>query len=207
MLSLAWAGPAEALTWEKPTVSLTMEAGAGEVVAEFPFKNEGAGTVTIGELKSSCGCSTPTVKSRTIAAGEAGVMSVVYAPGDRVGLQTAHLTVTTDEAGVEPATVLLRVNIEPVLSLTPRLVHWAKADAGLARTIEIKQLSEKPVRIVEVKPANDALAVELKPGEAAGTWRLTLTPTSREKTSTTKVEIRVETGGRTLTYSVFGVVR
>ncbi len=199
--------PGFALTWEKTSLDLILEAGSGDLVAEFPFKNESANTVTIRDLKSSCGCSTPTVKSRIILAGESGVISVAYAAEERAGLRSASLTVTTDEEGVSPATLLLKVDIRPALTFTPRLVHWTKANATTARIIKIKQLSRAPVRIVEIKPLGEALSAELKPVDDEGTWELTLAPTSPGRPSTTKVEIHVEVGGRKMTYTVFGVVR
>jgi hypothetical protein len=199
--------PAVALTWGKTSLDFTMEAGGGELVAEFPFKNEGAGTVTIGELKSSCGCSTPTVKSRTVAPRESGVVKVVYAAGDRVGPQSARLTVTTDEAGVAPVVLLLKIDIQPALTFAPRLSHWSRADGAVPRTVAIKQTSKSAVRILAVKPANDALAAELKQGAVIGEWELVLTPKSVAQATTTKVEIHAEVGGRKAIYSVFGVVR
>lgn len=196
-----------ALTWEKSSLDFAVGAGSGPLIAEFPFKNESDSTVTITELKSSCGCSEPTVKSKVIPAGGADVLKVVYTPGDRVGPQSAQLTVTTDEKNGSPAVLRLRVNIQPTLSLTPRAVRWVKADGAVPRVITLKQLGEKPVRIVEVKPATDAVSAELKPGAEAGTWTLTLTPKALEPVSTTKVEIVIETGGSKTTYSVFGLVR
>lgn len=196
-----------ALTWEKNSLDFTMEAGAGELIAEFPFKNEGTEPVTIGELKSSCGCAEPTVKTKVIPPGGADVLRVVYMPGDRVGPQSAQLTVATDEKGAAPVSLRLRINIQAAVSFAPRLVRWSKADGSVPRIIEIKQLGETPVRIIEVKPASDALSTELKPGAEVGTWQLVLTPKSTESPSTTKVAISTEVGERKTTYTVFGVVR
>lgn len=199
--------PGFALTWEKTSLDFTMEAGTGELIAEFPFKNEGPGTVTIRELKSSCGCSTPTVKSRTIIAGESGVVRVAYVAGDRVGLQTASLTVATDEADMAPASLHLKIDIQPVLIFTPRLVHWTRGEEAAARTIAIKQSGKSTVRIVAIKPDGDALAVELKSGAEPGTWGLTLTPKVVSQPSMTRISILVEIGDRKATYTVFGIVR
>ncbi|WP_162525284.1 DUF1573 domain-containing protein [Rariglobus hedericola] len=196
-----------ALTWEKSSLDYTVESGSGQLIMEFPFKNESSEPVTITELKSSCGCSEPTVKTKAIPAGGGDVVKVVYTPGDRVGPQSAQITVTTNEAGVAPVSLRLRVDIKPVVSLVPRLVRWVKADGIVPRTIEIKQLGEKPVRILEVKPVSDALSAELKPGSEAGLWTLTLTPKSLDLPSTTKVEVFTEVNGHKTTYSVFGVVR
>lgn len=132
---------------------------------------------------------------------------MVYTPGDRVGPQSAQLTVLTDEKGAAPASLRLRINIRAAVSFAPRLVRWSKTDGAVPRIIEIKQLGEASVRIIDVKPASDALSAELKPGTEAGTWQLVLTPKSTESPSTTKVAISSGVGERKTTYTVLGVVR
>jgi hypothetical protein len=199
--------PVHALTWEQTALDLAIEAGTSEVVARFPFKNESARTVVIRELKSSCGCSKPTVETQTIPAGGEGVVSVAYAPGNRTGPQSARLTVVTDEPEGASTDLLLKIDIQPVLSFAPRLVQWSRSEEAFARIIEIKRLSASPVRIVEVKPTGEALTVELKAGANTNSWQLVLTPKSVAQPSTTKVEIHAEVGERKVTYSVFGVVR
>ena len=199
--------PAMALTWEKTALDLSVEAGSGDLVAEFPFKNEGAAPVTIRELSASCGCTTPTVETRLVPAGGKGVIKVAYAVGDRVGPQSAHITVTTDETEAKPSTLQLRVNIQSAISVTPRLVLWSKADGLVCRTIEIKRLSKTAVSLGEPKAAGDTLTIDLKPGTEPDSWLLKLTPKSIEAPLTTKIEIPVTVGERATTYSVFAIVR
>lgn len=177
------------------------------MVAEFPFKNETTEPVLIKEMKSSCGCSTPAVKSQTIPAGGQGVLKVAYAPENRLGVQNIQVIVRTDEPKAGAALLNLRVNIQPAVSATPRLVQWAKGDGAISRVIDIKQLGKAAVRLAEPMLHDDSLNAELKPGAEAGTWQLKLTPKSVETSFTTKVEIPVVVGERTLTYSVFTVVR
>jgi len=210
IIGWAWAVvalPVSALTWEKSGLDLAVEAGAGEVVAEFPFKNEGTAAVTIRELKASCGCTTPTVESRVVPAGGSGVIKATYATGDRSGPQSVRITVVTNEPGSEPVVLPLRVDIQPLVSITPRLVHWSQADGLVARVIELKRTAKSAVRLGEPKPQADTLTVALTPGAEPDTWRLTLTPKSVDAPFTTKIEIPVITGERTITYSVFAVSR
>jgi len=210
IIGWAWAVaalPAVALTWEKSGLDFTVEAGSGDVLAEFPFKNEGASPVTIKELKASCGCTTPTVESRIVPAGGAGVIKATFAPGDRVGPQSARITVVTNEPGSEPVVLQLRVDIQPLISITPRLVHWSKTDGPTERVIELKRLAKAEVHIGEPKLEADTLAVALTPGAEPGSWRLTLTPKSLEVPFTTRIEIPVRVGERTMTYWVFAVAR
>jgi len=183
-----------------------MAAGDEAVVAEFPFKNDGATPVVITDLKSSCGCSTPTVESRTIGPGKSGTLKVNYVPGDRVGPQSARITVSTDEAGKAADALLLKVDIRPVLTFAPRLVQWLRTGSPEARVIKIKREADS-ANIISVQPEGDAIAAELKDGDEAGTWLLELTPRSLEDRSTTKVHIQAESDGRKSTYTVFAVVR
>ena len=204
---VATALPASALTWEKSGLDLSVEAGAGDVVAEFPFKNEGTAAVTIKELKASCGCTTPTVESRVVPAGGSGVIKAVYATGDRSGPQSVRITVVTNEPGSELVVLPLRVDIQPLVSITPRLVHWSKADGLVARIIELKRTAKSAVRLGEPKLPDDTVTVALTPGAEPDTWRLTLTPKSAEAPFTTRIEIPVSVGERTISYSVFAVSR
>ena len=199
--------PAGALTWEKSSLDFSVEAGSADLVAEFPFKNEGAAPVTITGLKASCGCTTPTVESRVVPAGGAGVIKATYAPGDRTGPQSARITVVTNEPDVAPAVLQLRVDIQPLILITPRLVHWAQADGLVARVIELKRTGKSAVRIGEPKLQADTVTVALTPGAEPDTWRLTLAPKSVDAPFTTKIEIPVVTGERTVMYSVFAVAR
>lgn len=200
--------PLNAMTWVKSQVESSIEQGAGDLITEFAFKNEGSAPVTITELKASCGCTEPTVESRLIPVGGKGTVKVAYAPGNRVGPQNVQIVVTTDEQGVPRQFLQLKVNIQPAVSLTPRLVQWVKADGPVGRTIEIKRLSKEAVRILDAKPVGaDNVVVELKPGAEPSTWLLGLTPKSMEAPSTTKVEISAVVGERTMTYTVFAVVR
>jgi len=198
---------AHALTWERSAIDCAMDAGDGSVVAEFPFKNEGTAPVVIRELKASCGCTEPTVDSRVIQAGATGVVNATYTAGDRVGAQTAQLTVVTDESGGATVILQLRVNIQPAVSLTPRLVRWSKADGLISRSVEIKRLGKAEVLFPGPMPVVDGFSIELKAGAQLGTWSLVLTPKSVETDFTAKVEIPMKVGERMTTCSVFAVVR
>ncbi len=211
LAALAWfflAGAhAHALTWERSAIDCAMDLGDPSVVAEFPFKNEGTAPVVIRELKASCGCTEPTVDSRVIQPGAAGVVKAIYTAGDRVGAQTAQLTVVTDEADGAPVILQLRVNIQPAVSLTPRLVRWSKADGLISRSVEIKRLGKAEVSFPGPMPVVDGFSIELKAGVQSGTWSLVLTPKSVEADFTAKLELPIKVGERTATYSVFAVLR
>jgi hypothetical protein len=129
---------AHALTWEKSTVDLTLDAGSPDVVVEFPFKNEGTETVTFKEIKASCGCTRAETDSQSIPPGGKGVIKATYAVGDRTGPQAVQVVVSTSEAGSALKILRLNLTIQPPVSMTTRLVQWTKADGLIPRTIQIK---------------------------------------------------------------------
>lgn len=173
---------------------------------EFPFKNTTTAEVTITELKAGCGCTEPTVAERVIPPGGSGVVKVAYVPGDREGVQVVHVTVATNEKDGTPAVLRLQVTKEPAVSLSPRLLVWTKGDVA-ARRVDIRQVTDAPVRLVEVKTAAEDMTVEWAEADSPKGWRLLLTPKPGRGPFTAKVDIRMEVGGRAVNYAVFGMVR
>jgi hypothetical protein len=198
---------AHALTWEKSSVDLSLNAGSADVVVEFPFKNEGAGTVTIKEIKASCGCTRAVADSESIPPGGKGVVKATYVVGDRTGRQSVQVIVTTSGGGSVLNLLRLNLNILPVVSLTPRLVHWTKADGPIPRTIQIKQVGTVAVIKVEMGSIGEGFTADLKPGAEPGCWELSLTPKSVDQPMTAKAEVRVTVGEKTTPYLVYALVR
>ncbi len=198
---------AHALTWEKSTLDLTLEAGSADVVVEFPFKNEGTETVTFKEIKASCGCTHAAANSQSIPPGGKGVIKATYAVGDRTGPQAVQVAVTTSEEGSALKILRLNLTIQPPVSMTPRLVQWTKADGLIIRTIQIKQAGSTPVSKLEAIPTGDEMTVELKPGTEQGQWTLCLTPKNVDQPQTAKIEVRATIGTRTISRWVYGLVR
>ena len=196
-----------ALTWETTECDFSTEAGVHDLPFAFNFKNERSEPVTITELKSSCGCADPKVESTEIPAGGTGTIKVVYSPGDRVGPQTARIIVATNEKGVEPVSLDLKINLQPAISLAPRLVFWKKTDGLTTQVVQIKSVGKTPLRVLSVTSLDATITAELKTGLEPETWQLALTPKSIKKTATIKVEIRAEVGGLTAIYSIFCVLR
>lgn len=198
---------AHALTWEKSTVALTLDAGSPDVVVEYPFKNEGRETVTIKEIKASCGCTQAVADSQSIPPGGKGVIKATYAVGDRTGPQAVQVVVTTSEPGSALTILRLNLTIHPPVVLTPRLVQWTKVDGLIPRTIQIKQAGSTPVSKVEAIPIGNEMVVELKPGTEPGQWTLCLTPKRVDQPLTAKIEVRATTGDRTTSHWVYALVR
>lgn len=200
--SLAWA-----LAWKHESLQVDIDAGSDPVLVEFPFKNESSGTVVIKKLKSSCGCSTPQVDETVIPAGKSGVVSVVYDPGDQVGMRVVQVTVETDEPGDKPSSMALKVNIRPAIDFQPRLVRWTQGTEASTQSITVKRVIDTAT-ITSVKSLDDSLEVQLSAyDEESKSWTLRLRPKSMDTARTSTIEIRAAVEGREIAYVVFGIVR
>ena len=72
----------------------------------FEFTNKGSQPVTIQNVTSSCGCTTPDWTKEPVVPGEKGFVKVSYAPS---GITAFNKTVTVNIAGGSPGTVVLHI--------------------------------------------------------------------------------------------------
>lgn len=121
--------------------------GEKKLTGEFKFKNTGDAPVTITEVHSGCGCTTPERPKEPIAPGASGVIPVTYAGGERQGKQTQHIQVKTSDG----ADISLRLVAELPTRVTfaPRMLLFNK-DEREAKTATLTYGSDTPVTVVSV---------------------------------------------------------
>ncbi|MEN8248222.1 MAG: DUF1573 domain-containing protein [Bacteroidota bacterium] len=90
----------------------TIKEEAGPAEYKFEFKNTGQNPVKITNVRSSCGCTTPSWTREPVLPGKSGFITAVYNPRNRPGPFHKTLTVSTDG---KQKTVILRVKgtVEP----------------------------------------------------------------------------------------------
>lgn len=83
----------------------------GKVDVTFTFTNMGAEPIVINDVKSSCGCTTPSWSKKPVAPGAKGSITAVYNPLHRPG--KFHKTVTiTSNAKNSPITLQITGEVE-----------------------------------------------------------------------------------------------
>lgn len=78
----------------------------GSIAHEFTFVNTGDAPLTIGQVKASCGCTTPSWTKDAVAPGDTGVVIAQYNPLNRPGSFRKSITVTSN---AEPTTRVLYI--------------------------------------------------------------------------------------------------
>jgi len=111
---------------------------AGDGTYDFEFKNTGKEPLTITNVRTSCGCTTPSWPKEPIAKGKTGVIKVKY-DTKRVGNFTKTITVTSNAKNPsEVLTIKGKVLPQENTSQTP------DKEVIKAQPIEEKKIEEKP---------------------------------------------------------------
>ena len=206
-----------ALSFESLTHEADATVGQAQAIVEFPFTNTGERTVTITDIKSSCGCTVPELEKKIYAQGESGELRAVFTFGDRVGEQVKHITVVTDEVGEDGQNVshrlTLKTTIPEALKLTPKVLIWRKGDPATAKTVQVEVAGAFENAVVSAGE-NAAVTVEVEQpdgGESAGKVAIHITPTSTDRSRRAKLPIILTAGegeaAKTYTEHVFILVR
>jgi hypothetical protein len=95
------------LEFEKTTHNFgNIQEMGGPVSYEFKFTNKGTAPLVIGNVRASCGCTTPGWSKEPVEPGKSGYIKAQFEPLNRPGVFDKSLTVTSN---AEPATVVLRI--------------------------------------------------------------------------------------------------
>ena len=171
----------DALTFD----SLVHEFGSvpeGEQATHvFAFTNTGAAPLTLTEVQTSCGCTTPEYTTDAVAPGESGSITVVYDSQGRPGPFTKRITVRAGDAAVA---LQIRGTVVPGFAaggvaqgaLLFDTDAWESteldADALLQHSFRFQNTGERPIRITEARsprPGVEIVAPEriVFPGDVA----------------------------------------
>jgi hypothetical protein len=96
----------------------------GNITHRFVFTNQGDAPVTIQNVATSCGCTTPAWTKEPVAPGEEGFVDATYRPAGRPGNFSKTLTITNNG---DPKTISLTISgavvSEPKVEEAPAAVE------------------------------------------------------------------------------------
>lgn len=183
------------MKWDTQRIELKPSPTAATAERKFGFVNAGKSEMTIEAVKSSCGCTVPTLAKTTYAPGERGEVSARFNIGDRRGAQTATIRVNV-KGQREPALLTLNVAIPEVAKMTPTLLIWTPGEKLEPKTIEVEALPNQPLRVVKVTANEPAWEVRIETIEEAAKYRIVVKPGSMEQAgfALLNIETRIKEG-------------
>ena len=165
---LLGAARAEAQAWaskmfDKLDHDFGVVARGSDTVYKFEIKNIFKEDVEIGSVRSSCGCTTPSIENKLLKTYEKGYIVARFNTRTFTGVHSATLTVNI----VKPyaAQVQLRVhgNIRGDVVFEPGSVDFETLDQGetAERTLQIAHAGRSSWEVTDVRSVSDHLEAEL----------------------------------------------
>ena len=150
------------LQFTDEALAFDAKLGQEETVARYPFVNVGDETVTISEVKASCGCTVPFLAKKVYEPGERGEIVLTFKHENRMGPQSksAYIRFASGEAMKQ---LKLKVDIPYAFKTNPPLLYWKDASATEAMSAELQFFTDGSVSIEEVKSLNPAWEVRAEP--------------------------------------------
>ena len=136
------------LKWDQPKQVFIPKLGEKTVMARYRFTNIGASTVSIVDVRPSCGCTTATLAKKEYAPGESGEIEAKLNFAGHVGHQEKWIYVTTNVPGSEPALLSLTVDIPPEVTIQPEFVMWRIGDPLEPKTMRVMLPEGIPIKMI-----------------------------------------------------------
>ncbi len=172
----------------------------------FPFHNAGAQVVTIRTIESSCGCTIAQIDRKVIAPGEDGELVAVFTPSERVGRQEKSLTVSTDEPGIGPVLLWLKIQIPELISISPRSLQWNAGEQKLEKRIVITSNINAAVFIDLGNTRKSGVVCHLEPSVDRKSYVLVVKPPSTGYPQREVISFKVTSGEIVQAYTALAVI-
>ncbi len=156
--------------FEKTSHDFGSVARAANTVHEFSFTNTLDRDVHIASVRSSCGCTKPSVQQRAVKSGEAGIVFARYNTRSFTGRKSATVTVVFDRPRY--AEVQLRVSgyIRRDVVFHPGKVDFGMIDQGQSaeRIVKLEYAGRSDWRLDDVQTPLPHISVEAKETHRGG---------------------------------------
>lgn len=167
----------QSLQWSQLEQTIDVPWDAKTVSASFTCTNSGAAPIRL-TVDSSCGCLATAPEPNPVPAGATGTLQISMPVGFRSGLVTKSILVRTDQVGVAPTNLQLRLNIPNLAEIRPSFVHWQIGDAARVQVVQATIQPGFPVTFTGIKASESVLSAVWEPNAARTSGRLLITPKS-----------------------------
>jgi hypothetical protein len=180
---LAVASPCLGQDWARKMFSTT-EHDFGSVARgakseyRFVLENLYMEDIHIAGVRSSCGCTTPSVETPLLKTYEKGAILAHFNTDSFLGQRGATLTVTIDRPYYAEVQLHISGNIRSDVVVDPGSVQFGSIDQGTGynQTVTIRYAGRSDWRILDVKSANPHITAKVAEGDRSyGNVSYTLT--------------------------------
>ncbi len=157
--------------------------------ASFVMTNNGSETVKITGLDTSCTCLDVRSDKKALMPGEKARIEADFSLSKLVGTSEKFVYVKTDHPEYKELRLSVKVSIEPLFEITPKMVSWAVGEQAVEKSIRFKVSGDQAVDIVSVTSSKGSVSVTKKVIEEGREYELLLKPKSTANTTLGMIRI------------------
>jgi hypothetical protein len=142
----------------------------------FTFKNIGKAPLKIFKVNPSCACALLKSPTEEIGPGETGEVEVAFETDAKVGFQTVHIIVYSNDSsqsdrGANTTVLRVRGEITTLYKISPPVVGLGRITQGLrskARLVHVQAKGKRGFKILKLKESSQFFDVTWKPSKSSG---------------------------------------
>jgi hypothetical protein len=136
----------------------------------FPIHNTTGRTIHVREVRTSCGCTTPSVETHYIEPGQTGAILAKFNTGTHRGQKGANLTVVIDQPFYTEIRLRVDGYIRQDLVFHPGAIDFGKLARGqhLSQTAKIMYAGRSDWAVVDVLTTKPWVSVDVKQEARSG---------------------------------------
>lgn len=165
----------------------------GEVAEHtFTVKNEGDLTLTINNIRTTCGCTVANISDRELEPGETADITARFNTRGKRGHQSKTITVESNDPDEPQFGLTMQGEVSVPLVINPPRVYMSNIDAGAVVTGVVTLTSGSgEMQLSNLASDNPSIAVEMSPVEEGKSYQLTLTTVPPLDGPTVQANIKV----------------
>lgn len=125
------------LNFEKYVIEENIPAEAVNYDFRFKFKNKSANQIKIIDIKTDCGCTIIKNEKSIFLPHEEGAINGTFTIGKRIGLHEKRIFIKTDNIGQPKIELLLKADIEPIVTIKPAMLFWRSGSIASEKTVSV----------------------------------------------------------------------
>ena len=137
-------------------------------LCEFRFTNAGNGTLKIGEITKTCGCTPFSLAKKEYAPGESGTLKVNYFSEKQRGQSTKHLVIHSNDRARPEVTLAIKANIRIQVDHEPKTLNLLlKQENANCPQLTLTSIDNQPFSIKSFKSTANCITADYNPSEKA----------------------------------------
>ena len=186
-------GPA--IRFKSTTFDFGEVAQGIEIDHSFTFKNPGTETLVIKNVKPTCGCTVAGDYDKEIEPGKSGKIPIVFRTIGYKNEIGKTIKVETNIPESEMIDLTIKGIVKVYFEIEPKNVWLGRfsSDKELTGSFQVKNHTDKPMKIMQVDPSNDSVRVSVNSEETDKIYKIDFVVPPPFKLGNTKEEILVKT--------------